>query len=278
MHTQALSALIVHACNMSCCGFVTRTCVKLTSLLALEWLCSPFTSVKLRCDIVHIQTPPLPQVNIFLCLLQYLLTQMREMGIPPDGLAYGALITAYAAAKQPRKAAAVMQDFVNSGGKVTCISDLTATTSALSHFLTELSSSEYIGHPAACSMLLACVQPSLVLCNQLTNAWSKTGAAGEIRAVMASMRLMGMRPDVYTWSSLVHAHAVARQTGRYTTATAMLLLLLHTAAAVMLLLQTYCCCCAHARSVCEMKSASVGTWWRGCADVLTIVCMIQALM
>jgi len=64
-------------------------------------------------------------------------------------------------------------------------------------------------------MLLACVQPSPVLCNQLTNAWSKTGAAGEIRAVMASMRLMGMRPDVYTWSSLVHAHAVARQTGRY---------------------------------------------------------------
>ena len=73
-------------------------------------------------------------------------------------------------------------------------------------------------NPAACNMLLACMQPSLVLCNQLTNAWSKTGAAGEIRAVMASMRLMGMRPDVYTWSSLVHAHAVARQTGRYTTA------------------------------------------------------------
>ena len=45
---------------------------------------------------------------------------MREMGIPPDGLAYGALITAYAAAKQPRKAAAVMQDFVDSGGRVSC--------------------------------------------------------------------------------------------------------------------------------------------------------------
>ena len=75
-----------------------------------------------------------------------------------------------------------------------------------------------------------------MLCNQLANAWSKTGAAGEIRAVMASMRLMSMRPDVYTWSSLVHAHAVARQTGRYTTATAMLVLLQQLRVAVILLL------------------------------------------
>lgn len=118
--------------------------------------------------------------------------------------------------------------------------------------LIDLQLSGHVGRWAACNMLLACVQPSPVLCNQLTNAWSKTGAAGEIRAVMASMRLMGMRPDVYTWSSLVHAHAVARQTGRYTALpTAMPLLLLHTRAAVMLLLQSYCCCCAHARSVCE---------------------------
>lgn len=84
-----------------------------------------------------------PSVNNFLCLLQYLLTQMREMGIPPDGLTYGALITAYAAAKQPRKAAAVMQEFVDSGGKVTCNSGLTATFTALVHLLIELSSSEH---------------------------------------------------------------------------------------------------------------------------------------
>ena len=237
MDTQALSALVDHAYNVPCCGFVTRTCFKLKSLLALEWLCSPFISVKVRCDEFDVQTHP--PINIFPCLLQYLLTQMREMGIPPDGLAYGALITAYAAAKQPRKAAAVMQDFVDSGGKVTCISDLTATTTALLRSLIVLQLSEYVGRWAACNMLLACVQPSPVLCNQLTNAWSKTGAAGEIRAVMASMRLMGMRPDVYTWSSLVHAHAVARQTGRYTALpTAMPLLLLHTRAAVMLLLQS----------------------------------------
>ncbi len=79
-----------------------------------------------------------PPVKIFLCLLQYLLTQMREMGIPPDGLACGALITAYAAAKQPRKAAAVMQDFVDSGGKVTCNSGLDASTTALLHSLVVL--------------------------------------------------------------------------------------------------------------------------------------------
>ncbi len=45
---------------------------------------------------------------------------MQQMGIPPDSLTYGALISAYAAVKQPRKAAAVMQDFVDSGGKVSC--------------------------------------------------------------------------------------------------------------------------------------------------------------
>lgn len=88
-----------------------------------------------------------PSVNIFLCLLQYLLTQMREMGIPLDGLTYGALISAYAAAKQPRKAAAVMQDFVDFGGKVTCNSGLTAATSALLHFPTEMLSSEHADEP-----------------------------------------------------------------------------------------------------------------------------------
>jgi len=122
-------------------------------------------------------------------------------------------------------------------------------------------------------MLLACVQPSLVLCNQLTNAWSKIGAAGEIRAVMASMRLLEMRPDVYTWSSLVHAHAVARQTGRYITATATLLLLPQTRVAETLL--RLC--------MCKINLCNEGCFYQSVltrsiiAAVLIIVCMIQAL-
>ena len=155
-----------------------------------------------------------------------------------------------------------MQDFVHFGGKVSSNSGLTATTTAPLHSLMGLLSSEPVGHWAACSMLLACLQPSLMLCNQLTNAWSKTGTAGEIRAVMASMRLMGMRPDVYTWSSLVHAHAVARQTGRYTNAAAMLLLLLQMRAVVIILLLCKC--------KISLSTEGCFCWdvcWRGCADL-----------
>ena len=58
------------------------------------------------------------------------------------------------------------------------------------------------------------LQPTQVLCNQLAKAWGRQGEVGEVRAVMANMRTTGIKADVYTWSSLVYACAVAGQTGK----------------------------------------------------------------
>lgn len=57
--------------------------------------------------------------NLF-SALQYLLTEMAADGIEPDFLTIGSMVSAYADANQPRKAAAIMQDFLDSGGQVKC--------------------------------------------------------------------------------------------------------------------------------------------------------------
>ena len=58
------------------------------------------------------------QLMSCLCAAQYLITEMKQMGFTPDSLTYGSLISGYGDIKQPRKAAAVMQDFLDSGGQV----------------------------------------------------------------------------------------------------------------------------------------------------------------
>ena len=60
----------------------------------------------------------------------------------------------------------------------------------------------------------ASLQPTQQLCNQLAKAWGRQGEIGEVRAIMANMRNSGIQTDVYTWSSLVYACAVAGQMGK----------------------------------------------------------------
>lgn len=43
---------------------------------------------------------------------------MLEAGIVPDFLTVGSMVNAYAEANQPRRAAAVMQLFIDAGGQV----------------------------------------------------------------------------------------------------------------------------------------------------------------
>ncbi len=57
-------------------------------------------------------------VTVCLCVVQYLITEMIQKGVAPDSMTYGSLIAAYADVRQPRRAAAVMQEFIDSGGKV----------------------------------------------------------------------------------------------------------------------------------------------------------------
>lgn len=81
------------------------------------------------------------------------------------------------------------------------------------------------------------LQPTQMLCNQLAKAWSRQGEVGEVRAVMANMRSSDVKTDLFTWSSLVHACAIAGQMGKSVKLDARLLLL---QACVAL-----CCCCNH---------------------------------
>ena len=50
--------------------------------------------------------------------MQYLLTEMAAMGVVPDVMTIGSMVHAYAEAKQPRRAAAVMQQYTDAGGEV----------------------------------------------------------------------------------------------------------------------------------------------------------------
>ena len=52
--------------------------------------------------------------------MQYLMAEMATAGILPDWLTVGNMINAYADANQPRRAAAVMQSYIDAGGKVQC--------------------------------------------------------------------------------------------------------------------------------------------------------------
>ena len=51
--------------------------------------------------------------------LQYLIGEMKKAGMAPDVLTYGSMITAFANVRRPRRAAGVMQDFIDEGGQVT---------------------------------------------------------------------------------------------------------------------------------------------------------------
>lgn len=57
--------------------------------------------------------------NVF--VTQYLLADMATAGILPDYLTVGNMISAYADANQPRRAAAVMQSYIDAGGQVCCL-------------------------------------------------------------------------------------------------------------------------------------------------------------
>ena len=58
------------------------------------------------------------------------------------------------------------------------------------------------------------LQPTLGLYNILIKAWAKSGEAGEVRAVMKTMRSAGLQPDLISWAGLLHAHAKAVQPGK----------------------------------------------------------------
>lgn len=57
-------------------------------------------------------------IKTFLSRMQYLLTEMAAMGVVPDVMTIGSMVYAYAEAKQPRRAAAVMQQYTDAGGEV----------------------------------------------------------------------------------------------------------------------------------------------------------------
>lgn len=63
-------------------------------------------------------------------------------------------------------------------------------------------------------MSMSGLQPTLGLYNMLIKAWAKTGEAGEVRAVMMTMRNAGLQPDLISWAGLLHAHAKAVQPGK----------------------------------------------------------------
>lgn len=55
------------------------------------------------------------------CGMQYLLTEMAAAGLTPDVMIIGTMINAYAENNQPRRAAAVMQTYIDAGGQVQCL-------------------------------------------------------------------------------------------------------------------------------------------------------------
>ena len=69
---------------------------------------------------------------------QYLLADMATAGILPDYLTVGNMISAYADANQPRRAAAVMQSYIDAGGQVCCLPyvlQYTGCAFQLSHYV-----------------------------------------------------------------------------------------------------------------------------------------------
>ena len=79
-------------------------------------------------------------------LLQVLLSEMRQAGIAPDAATYGRMISAFADARQPKKAAAVMQQVIDGGTVVSLLHS--PHTHELVHHKTPGCSSTHLAEPA----------------------------------------------------------------------------------------------------------------------------------
>ena len=94
---------------------------------------------------------------------------MAASGIEPDFLTVGSMISAYADANQPRRAAAIMQDFLDSGGQVNCkaalyglIPGICTHRPAVWHIPTRACSQMH-GMPGRCCRQSALQPPHLLL-------------------------------------------------------------------------------------------------------------------